>query len=277
MLAGAAILVGCTTVKLAYEGAPSLTYFWIDSYLDLDDAQTPKVKEELAALHQWHRRNELPLYADLLHRAARMAPGEVPAREACAVYDEMRERFVALAGRAEPAAAQLVLSITPEQIRHLERKYADNNRKYRKEWIDVSASERHRLRYKQLLERSEDFYGRLDAAQRAAMRERTESSVFDPQIMLAERMRRQRDALQTLARLQAERPAAAEARQQIRAWLERSLTSPDAAYRAYEHRLRDETCQTFAAAHATASAAQREKARVRLLAYEKDLRDLAQR
>ncbi len=281
LVATSLLVAGCNTIKLAYDALPSLSYFWVDSYLDLDDTQTPKVKEELAALHQWHRRNELPVLADMLQRASRMAPRDVTADEVCAVYEEGRGRFVAFATHAEPVAAALVATLDAGQIKHLEKKYAKNNREFRKEWIDVSPQKRLDQRYKKVLERSEDFYGRLSDTQRAAVKEQVAASTFDPSAALAERMRRQQDALQTMQRFLNDKAAGkattADAQREVHAWLQRGITSPDAGYRAYEDKLEKESCKAFAAAHATTTPEQREKARLRLLAYEKDLRDLAAR
>ena len=33
-------LGGCSAVKLSYQNAPELTYWWLDSYLDLNDTQS---------------------------------------------------------------------------------------------------------------------------------------------------------------------------------------------------------------------------------------------
>ncbi|RZA15565.1 MAG: hypothetical protein EOP93_16725, partial [Lysobacteraceae bacterium] len=260
-LAMAALVAGCSTIKLAYESFPSLTYFWINGYVDLEGDQSPQVREALANLHQWHRRNELPLYAELLTRASQLAPGEVKAAEVCGLFDDMRTRFVALAEHAEPATATLATRLTPAQLRNMEEKYADNNRKFRKEWIDVSREKRLERRYEEILKRSEDFYGRLGPAQRDAIRQQVAQSVFNPTVALAERVRRQRDAVQTIERLHAANATVAQARPEIHAWLQRGLRSPDADYRAYEQKLRDEGCSGFAAAHATTTPEQREKAR----------------
>ena len=44
-----AALVGCSAVKLAYNNLPEFGYWWLDSYVDFNGAQSPRVKEQLAA------------------------------------------------------------------------------------------------------------------------------------------------------------------------------------------------------------------------------------
>ncbi|MGA0570266.1 DUF6279 family lipoprotein [Variovorax sp. VNK109] len=268
-------LAGCSAIKLAYSSAPNITYLWIDGYLDLNDTQSPQVKEELSSLHQWHRTVELPRYADLVQRASTMATGEVSAQQVCAFVDEARSRVLALTAHAEPAAATLATSLTPAQLRHLERKYESNNKDYRKEWLDASPKEQKELRYKQVLDRSEMIYGRLDRAQRDAIRREVDASSFDPVVSYAERQRRQRDALATLRQLMDTKPAPAQARAVIRGYMERTLESPDPAYRTYAKKLQQESCVSFAQAHATTTPQQRDTAQKRLRAYERDLREMA--
>ena len=81
-------------------------------------------------------------------------------------------------------------------------------------------------RLRQFLERGETIYGRLDEPQRSALRRQIEQSVFDPQRILAERQRRQQDALQTLRQLAGQPVASGEARRMLRGLLERSRNLP---------------------------------------------------
>lgn len=270
-----ALLAGCSAIKLAYSSAPNVTYLWIDGYLDLNDSQSPAVREELAALHQWHRSVELPRYADMVGRASQLAMGEVTPQQVCAVVDESRQRFMAIVAQAGPAAATLGSSLTPQQIRHLQKKYDSNNKDFRKEWLDATPEQRRERRYDQVLDRSEMIYGTLAKPQREAIRRHVDASSFDAELTQAERLRRQRDAIQTLQKLMSDKPAPAQAQAMIRAYFERTLQSPDPVYRAYAKKLQEESCTSFAQAHATTTPAQRQTAEKRLKAYERDLREMA--
>ena len=41
------VLVGCSALRLAYNQAPSLGYWWIDGYADLNDAQTSVLRRDI--------------------------------------------------------------------------------------------------------------------------------------------------------------------------------------------------------------------------------------
>lgn len=274
-LLAAAVLASCSAIKLGYSAVDDMAYFWLDGYLAFGDEQGARVREDLQRLHAWHRAQELPRVAELLGRMEQMAPQSITPAQVCALVPELQARLMAVADQAEPAIVRTALTLTPRQLRHLQRKSAENNRKWREEWIDITPGELKQKRFKQTADRLEMIYGTLDEAQRAALRAGLERSVFDPQRTLAERQRRQADLQQILHRLAGSQTPLPEARAALRGYLERSLRSPDPAYRAYQQAQQDEGCQLISAVHGAASAAQREQAVRRLRAYQRDLRELS--
>jgi len=274
-LALAAVLAGCSAVKLGYNSLDDLGYWWLDGYAAFTEDQAPRVRGEIDRLHTWHRTKELPRIADLLARIERIAPGPVTPQQACEFVPEIMARLYATWEQAEPTAAALALQMTPQQFRQLQRKYAENNRKFRKEWIDVAPAEQKEKREKQIVERLEMVYGALEEPQLTAIRTGIAASIFDPARMLAERQRRQQDLLQVLRKLAGSATPLPEARAQLRGYLKRVFESPDAGYRAYQQALQQEGCRLAAAVHETTTPVQREQAVKRLRAYQKDLRDLA--
>lgn len=274
-LALAAVLAGCSAVKLGYNNFAEVAYWWLDSYIEFSDGQSPRVRQDLARLHSWHRRQELPRLAELLHRMEELAPGDITDAQACAFVPRIRERVLATAHQAQPALITLAMNLSPDQLQHLQRKYERNNAEYRKKWIEASAAEVADKRLRQFLDRSESIYGSLDEPQRAVLRRQLEQSVFDGRKVLAERMRRQQDALRTLHRLSGEPLSFAAARSLVDGYFARVDEPPDPAHRRYRHALMDEGCRAFASLHNSTTPAQREAAERRLRAYQRDLRELA--
>ena len=74
------------------------------------------MRDELADLLAWHRRNELPHLTRLLGRAQAMAPLDLQPNDACALVEEIEARLLAVARQAEPAAAEIALSLDPFQL-----------------------------------------------------------------------------------------------------------------------------------------------------------------
>lgn len=267
-------LPGCSTVKLGYQTAPELGYWWLDSYLDFNDAQSQQVRAELAALQTWHRQAELPLYASALDKLQRIAPANVNTAQVCSLIDELRPRLQVLLDRLEPGIAALAPTLAPAQLEHLARQFDKRQQKWHEAWLAGTTQERQTRRLTRLIERAEGFYGRLEDVQIGVLRASVVNSVFDASLGDRESQRRYRDTLQTLRQLQGSGVSSAQVQTQVHALLERSLRSPELDYRNYADRLNQENCATLAALHNSTNAAQRRQLAETLKDYATDARTL---
>jgi hypothetical protein len=272
--ATALALAACSAVKLGYNTLPKLAYWWLDGYVDLREAQGTRVKQDLVALMAWHREKELPRVLDTLARMERLAPGDITPQQACSVFDELRTRLVAVGEHVEPEATALAMSLDADQLRRLERKFHRNDEKFFHDWLEPSVAEQREKILKQMTERFELIYGRLQEPQRAVMRERIAQVPYEASRILAERQRRQKDLLQVLHRITQPGVSVADARAQLHAWLERVQHSPDASFRFWQEGFIQEGCRTFALVHRSTTPAQRQNAVERLRGYERDVREL---
>ncbi len=262
-------------VRLGYDRAPSLAYWWLDGYVDFDDDQIPRVHAGIDAWMRWHRATQLPDYADRLAVLGRAAPTPITAKAACAWFDGMRRRVDVALDHAVPALAELALTLTPRQIEHIERRYAKGNEAMRTDFLDPDRKRRHDKSVERAIDRFEMLYGRLDDPQRAAVAQRVADSPFDPQRWLDERIAHQREVLATLRRVQAERASLDAAQTAVRRLIARGLTSPRPDYHRYQQQLIDYNCAFFAQVHDLANPVQRRTAAERLASWERDLRTLA--
>ena len=266
-------LGACSAVKLGYNQLPDLGYWWLDSYFDFNEAQTLRLRPEIAALLLWHRKEELPKVAAVLQKVHTAMPHTMTGAQVCAVFDDLRGLFNTVVQRSLPVAAELAPTLTTEQLQRLQDKLATSSAEYRRSYLQGSAAERTDKRLKQALERSETFYGSLGELQIAAVRKGLETSGFDPELNFKERLRRQSDALAMLRSIKS--GPTAQAQTALRAYVQRSNTSPDPAYRAYALRVTQDSCNAFAATHNTTTTEQRAKAAQVVKGYELDIRSLA--
>ncbi len=275
----AALLPACSAVKLAYNQAPDITYWWLDGYFDLNEQQSPKVRDALAKLLAWHRSSELPKVAALLQKTQAAMPGPISSQQTCAVFAELSSLVQAVAERAVPASAELAPTLTATQLAYLQRKYDKTNADYTRDYITSSGAERYAKRLKSAINRSEMVYGKLEAAQTAAIEQAIAASSFDPVLGLKERLQRQKEALDMLAGLATTQAmpqaSAATAQAALRAYLARTSRSSDPVYRAYADKMVKESCDAFAAVHASTTPAQRAKAVETLKSYAQDALILA--
>ena len=263
-------LTGCSTVKLGYNNAPEISYWWLDSYFDFNSNQSSKLRRDLNTVQAWHRQNELPLYVKTLEKTLRLATGKVTPEQVCDLYADVKPRFQTLIDQTEPVMVSMVPTLQPEQIAHLARQLEKRSDKWREEWLDGSLIERRERRVKQLADRTEMLYGRLEEAQLSMLRAQVAESSFDAAVSYRESQRRYRDTLQTFQKIQTDKTNGAQTKSEIRGLLERSMQSPDAAYRTLMEKITQENCKAFATLHNSTTSAQRQKAKSVLESYAAD-------
>lgn len=275
LLGLAGLLTACSVIKVAYNQAPELAYLQLDGYFDFNGAQSLRLKDELGKIQRWHRSTQLPAYIELLKKWQTVLPGDVDEVQVCSAGEEVRSRLLAVSSRTEGIAAELALTLTPDQLKFLQGKFSKLNREYRNDFLEGSPGTLLEKRLKKAVSRAEMLYGTLADKQVAVLRTQIALSAFDANMTLAEHQRRQRDALQTLAPVMAGGANEAQAKSAVRGYFERSLHSPNPAYRSYQERLTSDNCKMLALLHNSTSPAQRAKAVETLGDYAQDFRILA--
>lgn len=267
------LLMGCSAVKTGYNHAPALVQWWLDDYISFTPAQSPQVQDSLAALHRWHRQHELPLYAAQLQALRQLAPQAVSPQQVCAQQDLLRGHLNRLGEQAAEGISRLAPTLQARQLTQLQRQLERQNAKWRKEWLDLQPADLAAHRLEKSTERAEDFYGRLNEAQLALLRDRIAASSFDASLLWRERLRRQQDMLAVLSEhSNGERPAHVKA--EVLALVRRNLESPDPVFRQRFEQLLQENCQTLAMLHNSSTDKQRRHLADKLQDYENDVREL---
>lgn len=273
-MALAGLLQACSTMKIFYNQTPDFAYWYLDGHFAFTDAQSLQVKDKLRQLQTWHRQTQLPGYIDVLQKLRQQMPLDMDAATACAVFADARRKLIAVADRAEPAVLALVGTLHASQLAQLERRFAKENANFRDDFLEGTTKERHHKRYQQMLSRAEMLYGPLEEKQLAVLDQRIDQSRFDAPRSFADKLRRQQDALQTLRPLTENQASPEKTRIALHGLFDRTLNSPDPAYRNYMDKLTQENCTTFAALHNSTTPAQRSKAAETLNSHEQDFRAL---
>lgn len=273
----AALLGACSTVRLAYNHAHDIAWWWLTDYVEFNDAQRPVMRQTLLQVHAWHRRSQLPGYAELLGSWQPAVQGELSATQVCALVEQAMDRLADLSGLVdalEPAALQAVASLSAAQLAEMERRMAKSNREFSKQYLDVTPQELAAERLKQGLSRAEMLYGRLESEQRRTLEAALARSPWDVAGSYARRLKRQQELLQTLRALQ--NAPVEQVRSGLKLALQRTLEPADAADRAAGLAFRQQACQVLSQLHASTTPAQRTKAVETLRRYAGELRFLAQ-
>ncbi len=275
LLLAAMALGGCSTVRIGYNNAHTLSYWWLDRYFDFDTEQSVRVRADLQTLHDWHRREALPRVADMLQTLRQGAPNTTNPEQLCSLYTEFRASAAATLDRMVPTLADISPTLTDAQLEKMGGMFDKRNEKWRTEWLDGTPAQRAERRVKSLVKRVQWFYGDLTPEQVALIQEHVNASDVDMQAIYNERLARQKDALQTLRDVRANpsiTPAQREAA--LHALLARAVTPPDPTTRAAWQRWSAQTCAGVAALHNRTTEAQRARLADNLQTYENDARAL---
>lgn len=268
------LLSGCSAVRLSYNQAPLLAYWWMDGYVDFTADQAPRVRAALEDYVAWHRSTQLPDYAQLLQALQPLAQDRVTPTQVCAVADDLQRRLETAYDRAVPAMAEIVRGFSPAQIDHLEKRYARNNQEAQRDFLQPDPADRRDSALKRTVERAEMIYGTLDEAQRALLVAGLEASPFDAQRWLNERRARQQDILRSLRQWLADRAEDGAVQAGLRAFAVHATISPRADYRPYQRRLKEFNCALTAQLHNSMRPAQRQHAVDKLKGWADDVNAL---
>jgi len=268
------LLQGCSAIKLGYQQLPTLSYWWLDSTVSFSSAQTPAAKEAIDKLYQWHRREELAGYGEVLQRIGQLSTGPLQADQVCSVSTDVQARLDVLMRQAVVQAAPVVLALGPRQLSHIARHWENKNEEWEKEWLQGDAQARLDRRLDKAVNRFNSFYGDLNPAQISLLRTQLAQSPWTAEWGRRDRQRRQQDLLSTLQRVAQSGMTPAQAEAQLWGVWQRWLNPTDPAQRAVLQSLSQRACENLAQLHNTTTPEQRVRVARRLRAYERDIQDL---
>ncbi len=204
---GAAALCACSAMKLGYQQGDRLAYWWIDNYVDVTSAQEPLTREAIARFFAWHRKSQLPEIASLLQQAK----AEVRQPVTPAMVEHFQDASQQLARRsyeqAMPDMADLLLTLTPDQIARMEKKFAEGNAKYRKKFLNSDPAERVDARFDKVMDYARLVYGDFSGEQEKQIRAAVLPVVENAESRYAERVARQQEWLKMVRYVQATQPS----------------------------------------------------------------------
>jgi len=277
LLAAAMLLNGCSAIRLGYGNADSLARWWMDQYLDFTPEQDALVRERLTRLHAWHRQSQLADYAILLRDARSIVDGKPTAANSLELSESIIRRVRTLADKAIPDVADLLPTLTPAQIDRMAARLADKNADYAKEArLAEGEPGQRKARMKRLLERAEYWFGDFSGDQEAAIRRLIDAQPTGSQFWFDERLRRQREWLDLVRKVQRERPARDAVITLLRDYAERFDIPAEPTRRAQAIALRRASAELAVAMHALTTKAQRDHARLKFDDLIRELGELSQ-
>ncbi|MGV3743018.1 MAG: DUF6279 family lipoprotein [Burkholderiaceae bacterium] len=217
------IVAGCSAARLAYSNGETLSYWWLNGYVDFNSAQRPWVKREIAALFAWHRKTQLRSYVQFLKHAQKRVQGPVSEADLLVDYEDAQKCLLSIADHALPQLADLALSLNDEQIAHIEKKFASNNDEYRKDYLRGDVEDRQEFRFKKLRKQIEHWFGNFNHEQEKALRIASDNRPLNNELVMASRLQRQQALLVMLKKIHAEKPSRETTMRMIRDYIHAAM------------------------------------------------------
>ncbi len=256
-------------MRVAYDNADVFLRWQANSYFDFEGEQSEELDRRVGAFLAWHRASALPQYARLAEETARRIVQGITRADLVWSYDSFRAQVREGVRAAAGEMAGLLDRLGPGQIDHLERRLAEENRKFSKEQLQGTVEERRKRRHRRTLERLEEWFGPLSGEQAARVARYGERAPLIAEMRERERRRRQAEFVAMLR--------AREAQRSLADWAAHWEGGRDAAYAAAARENESLYFDMLLDLDRLLTPAQREAAAARLRQYAADFTALARR
>jgi uncharacterized membrane-anchored protein YhcB (DUF1043 family) len=275
LLAAGLLVSACATLtKLAYSNAalaysnlgPMIAWF-VDDYVEMQGSQKDWVRDRITRVMSWHRSRELPEYRRFFERVLAESREPFTVDEIAQAYGDLRAHYHRTVEQVLPDVADFFLQLDSVQVAQMERKFADDNRKFVRESVKGTPEERRERRVKRFAMHLEGWLGRLEDGQRDLIEDYYRDLADFSEERLGERRFRQAE---TLALIRS-KPS----KDQMVAGLRRLFIETDSWRRPeYTRKLKERDRRFFdmlAKLSATLTPEQRERLQDRIRGYVRDI------
>lgn len=267
------LMAGCSMVRVGYGQLDTIASWMAHDYFDLEPLQRENFSRRFEQLLGWHRREQLPEYAQFLTETKARAQRGLTAADVLWMIDGMKSRYAVIAARAAPDAAELLAGLSAAQISHLRGEFEQMNQKFLKEnrtLESVAARRQHQQRNS--LKQIRQWAGSLSEAQEARVFSLLQQVPLTDALRHEDRLRRQREFLALLETRNTDRAAF---KQRLRDWLVNwERNRPPELARSFEESWK-KRAEFYAAVDRMLTTEQRSHLAQRLQDYIDDFRHLA--
>jgi len=188
------LAAGCSMVRLGYGQFDTIAGWMANDYFDLEPAQRDAFSQRFERLHAWHRREQLPEYAQFLAEARTRAQRGLQTSDMLWLFDGIKSRYAVIATRAAPEAADLLATLSATQINHLRQELDKGNRKFLQEnRTKESLAARRQHQQRTTLSQLRDWVGPLSDAQEVKIVALLQQVPLTDALRHEDRLRRQRE------------------------------------------------------------------------------------
>jgi hypothetical protein len=195
------MLASCSMLRLGYGQFDTFAAWKANEYFDLDARQKSEFLRRFGRLHEWHRYEQLPDYTAFLAQTRTRLDQPLTREDVLWFVDGVKARYATIVARASDDAAALLRTINPAQLEALQRRWDKDNRRFAREYrLTGSEEDIKRARVRRTLEQTRDWVGTLDHEQEQRISAIVSALPMTEKLRYEDRVRRQREFIQLIAR-----------------------------------------------------------------------------
>ena len=164
LLLGCLVLVGCGA-QFLYNRLDTVAWLYVKTQVSLEDLQSRQLRDSLRSFLEWHRRTELPRYADFAASLARDAARPLGRARIDRARLEIEGLWRGSVARGAPDAARFLAGLDATQRSEFFASLAEDDAEVREEFCDAPEAKRRERQFKTVVDSAEDWVGRLTPAQ----------------------------------------------------------------------------------------------------------------
>lgn len=161
-------LASCSSTRIAYELLDWAAMRKIDRMVKLDMEQRNTAKAAVRTAHSWHRKTQLPLYADYIDGLQqRLQQGPITGEQIHAETDQVQSMLDVAMEYVLPMATDVIASLSDAQVTELLNSVAEERLEYIEEYIEPGEEELYKTNADKAKDYFKRFAGRPTAEQEA--------------------------------------------------------------------------------------------------------------
>jgi hypothetical protein len=159
-----ALLTGCSSTSLVYNNADWLVRGKINDYFPLSASQKQQLKSDIDTIIQWHRRQELAEYSNLLNQFTQQYTDGLTSEALDLFFDKVSSARIRIVETSIPTASQFLSTVSVKQIDYYDRVFLEKRTEQAKE-IDTPSEEYDDKNFIDFIKNVEEWFGDFDEKQ----------------------------------------------------------------------------------------------------------------
>jgi hypothetical protein len=193
-----ALVTGCS-VQFLYGQADRIAVWRAEDYVDLDRAQRDWLRSRMRVLLHWHRRAQLPVWAETLRDLDLAVQDGIDGPTLDRYFERAEGWSDAILVKAVPTMAGLLAGLTPEQRAELPERLEAANRELNEDYAGLDEAQQREVWRGKVRDFLEDWIGRLTAEQEILLDAAAAEVVADNEAWIDYRRRWQDELLDLIA------------------------------------------------------------------------------